>query len=193
MSSDKNYIPISTVTGAVIGAGYGFRNPSEKVCKKIAQVKPSIIDTMKNYSECFDIKNAGAKVRSGELRLDEYKKTADIYGAIYNVYQKEQQVKDIMDMPIDQRPMTFKQAVKEANKSHIKLFKAMIKFNNSFKEKLTDLEIFDAEKFTKTYHQAAKKTALMYKELSKGALKGLGIGAMLGSFAGIALNNISKK
>lgn len=190
MSSD-NYIPISASVGAIAGGLYGFRNPSEKVCKKIAGVKPTITETMKEYADSFDIMQAGKKVKSGELSLDEYKKTARIYKAVYNTFEKEKQITDVMNTPIEERTMTFRQAVKEANKTRPELYKAMFGFNNKFKAKLTELEIFDAEKFSQAYKQAAKKMVFMYKELGKGALKGLGIGAVAGVLIGHSLNKIA--
>ena len=192
MSSDKNYIPISVTTGAIIGTVHGFRNPSEAVCKKLAQTKPSLTETMKNYADCFDMKTAAQKVRTGELRLDEYQKTNNVYSAIYDVYEKEKQIIDVMETPIEERTMTFRQAIKEANKARPELWKAMFSLNKEFKQKLIDLGVFDAEKFSQTLKSAARKTALSYKELSKGAFKGLGIGAVIGTGIGLFLNHISK-
>ena len=48
MTTDKNYMPISVGTGAVIGAAYGFRNPSEKVCKKFGKKQTFPIDQSEN-------------------------------------------------------------------------------------------------------------------------------------------------
>lgn len=193
MTSDKNYMPISIGTGALIGAVYGFRNPSEEVCKKLAQQKPSIVDTMKGYFDCFDIAAASRAVQGRQLTSDEFEKTNNIRKAIYNTYQKEKQIVDIMNMPIEKRPMTFKQCIREANKTRPELYKEMFLFNNEFKQKLVDLQIFNTEKFTKILNEAAKKTVHTYKELSKGALKGLGIGILVGTGIGAFLNNISKK
>ena len=192
MTTDKNYMPISVGTGAVIGAAYGFRNPSEKVCKKLAQ-KPTIVDTMKGYFDCFNIKEACEAVRGKQLTSDEFEKANNIRKAIYNTYQKEKQIVDIMNQSILERPMTFKQALKEANKTRLPLYKEMFCFNNEFKQKLVELNIFDAEKFSKVLEAAVNKTMLTYKELSKGALKGLSIGALIGVGIGAFLNNISHK
>jgi hypothetical protein len=193
MATDRNYMSISIATGAVIGAGYGFKHPSEEVCKKLALQKPTITETMKGYFDCFDMMKASEAIRSKALSADEYEKTNNIRKAIYNTYQKEKQIIDIMNMPIQDRPITFKQAVREANKTRPELYKKMIGLNGEFKQKLIDLQIFNTEKFSEILKATAKKTTLVYKELSKGAVKGLAVGTVIGTAIGYFLNNISRK
>jgi len=193
MTKDNGYIGISTTIGAISGTVYGLRHPGEESLAKIQKLKPSTVDLMKEYRDSFDIMAAGQALKEGKITEDEYKKANDIRTAIHNTYEKEQQIIDIADTPLDERTKTFRQAVKEANATRPELWKSMFKLNGEFKQKLIDLKIFDNEKFTSAYNSAKKKTGTMYKELSKCAAKGLAIGAAAGIAIGVVLNKIANK
>ncbi len=191
MSNDNNYIGISTAIGGLGGAVYGFRNPNEQTITKITRMKPSLVDVMQEYRDSFNYLKAGDAFREGKITEEEYKRANDIRTAFHNVYEKEKQVIDIANTPIEERTKTFRQAVKEANATRPKLWKTIIGFDKDFRNKLIELEIFDAEKFSAAFKAIKGKMLFTYKELGKFAAKGLAIGAAIGAVVGIALNKIS--
>lgn len=193
MSKDNNCIITSSALGATAGTIYGFRHPSEKSCQKIARLKPTISQAMKDYRDCFDIMNAGQAVREGKLSIDEYKTVNSIRTAIHNAYEKEKQLADILNTPMEKRPMTFRQAVREANKTRPQLYKAAFKLNKKLRDKLVELNVFDIEKFSNTMNAVKKKAVVMYKELAKSSAKYLLIGTAAGAVTGCVLNKISNK
>lgn len=193
MSKDHNYIGVSATLGGIGGAVYGFRHPSEKSIARIAQMKPSAIDTMMEYRDSFNIDTACDAVRSEKLTLDEFDKVKTIKNAIHETCEKEQQIIEVANTPIENRTKTFRQAVKEANATRPKLWKSMFLLNKDFKEKLIELNIFDAERFNAAMDAAKAKLKPLYKELSKGAAKGLAIGIAAGVAVGAFLNRIANK
>lgn len=193
VKKNNSYITMSTVTGAAIGAVYGFRHPSEQTCIKLAQLKPTVVETMKDYADSFDMSAASKAVAEGKINLKEYTDVKNIVNNLTDVMQKEQLVRDIEQTPFEQRTMSFRQAVKEANKSRPKLYKALFKLQQDFQNKLIENNIFNKEKFEQATAAAKNKMCTMYKMLSKCALKGLAIGAAIGLAAGFALSKIVTK
>lgn len=191
--ADNNYIPISAIAGGTFGAIKWFRNPSEKTCLKLAKLEPNMIDTLKEYRDCFDIQAAGSAVREGKMTLNDYKITNNIRTAIHNLFEKEKQVRDIVNTPFEKRTKTYKQAVKEANSGRKELFKSMLKLDKNIMPKLVENNVLDIEKFSKTMKAMEHKLIITLKELAKGALKGLAIGTIAGAIIGSALNKISDK
>lgn len=193
MTNNLNNIAIGTTTGAIIGGIYGFRNPSEKTFIKLSKLGLSTASTLKVYRDCFDMLSAGTAVRSGNLTLDEYRQTNNIRTAIHNVFEKEKQIMEIANTPFEQRTKTLQEAIKEANEARPNLYKEMFNFNNRLRTKLIENNVFDNKKFLNAMENMAKKSFIALKEVSKGALKWLGIGAITGAIIGYLANIISEK
>lgn len=193
VKKNNSYLTMSTATGAAIGAAYGFRHPDEQTCLKLSQLKPTVVETMKNYIDSFDMSAASKAAAEGKINLKEYTDVKHIVNNFTDVMQKEQLVRDIAQTPFEQRTTSFRQAVKEANAARPKLYKSMFKLQQDFKTKLIENNIFNQEKFVQATAAAKKKARAMYKMLSKCAFKGLAIGAAIGLAAGFALNKIVTK
>lgn len=193
VKKNNSYLTMSTAAGAVCGAYYGFKHPGEQTCIKLAQLKPTFVDTMKNYIDSFDLSAASKAAAEGKINLKEYTDVKKIVENFTDVMQKEQLVRDISETPLEQRTTSFKQAVKEANAARPKLYKSILKLKSDFKTKLIENNIYNQEKFVQATAAAKKRAAAMYKMLSKGALKGLAIGAAAGLAAGYLLNKIGTK
>ncbi len=189
---NKSYIPITTAAAGIGGALYGFRHPGEKSCLKISKLTPTIIDTMKEYKDSFDIVAAKNALNSGSIKQDEFFKIENIIKNFSDTLEKELTIKEILNTPFEKRTKSYQTAVREANASRPKLYKSLLKFTKDFQNKLAELKVFDKEKFTAAAEAAKKKTIAMYKELSKNALKGLGIGIAVGVAIGFFLDSIAK-
>lgn len=190
--NNNSYIGISTTLGAAGGALYGFKHPNEKSCLKMSKLTPTVVDTMREYKDSFNLSAAKKSVAEGALNLQEYGKVENIVKNLTDVMEKEQTVKDILNTPFEQRTVSFKDAVKEANMARPKLYKSLLQLNKNFQDKLAESKIFDKEKFEAATKAAKKKTIAMYKELSRGTAKGLAVGAAAGAAVGYFLNSISK-
>ena len=193
MKKNDSCIGIAGTIGAVGGAAYAFRHPSEKVCKKIAENGPNIVNTLKAYKDAFTLKNAQAAVKSTELDLDSYTKLKNIVKTISQTLKKEQEVVNIANTPFAQRTKSYKEAVKEANKARSSFRKAMFSFSKELQDKLTKVGAFDPEKFKAVLTETKQRALYAYKELGKGSLKGLAIGAAAGVAVGVALKYILNK
>ena len=183
-NNHSSVITTTTTIGGIGGAVYGFRHPSEASCLKISKSSPTIIETMTDYKDSFNLSAARQAVAENKLNLQEYSLVDDIVKNFTNTLEKEQIVKDILNTPLQERTQTLSSATKEANLARPKLYKSLLKLTNGFKEKLVELNVFDAEKFAQTTKAAKERTIAMYKELSKGAAKGLIIGVIAGMAVG---------
>ncbi len=190
--NNTSYIPITAATGAVGGAFYGFKHPSEKSCLKMSNLKPTVIETMTEYKDSFNLENAKIATAEGKLQLDEYSKVEKIVKNFNDVIEKEQIVKEVLDTPFEQRTTTLKNATKEANALRPKMYKALLQLTTDFQNKLIELNIFDKEKFASATKAAKGKAVTLWKELSKGAAKGIAVGIAAGVATGYFLNLISK-
>ena len=191
MSKDNNYIPITTAVGGIGGAIYGFRHPSEKSIARIEKLEPKITETMKEFRDCFDILTAGQSVREGNLALNEYQEVNDLRTLFHKAFEKEQQVIDVSNTPIEERKITFKEAIKEANEIRNKVWVKLITLNSELKEKMVKFGIFDLEKFNQVRNSCKTKFIATLKELSKGAAKTAAIGTAIGLGLGYYFNKIS--
>ena len=190
---NKNYIPVCSLIGGGCSAAYAFRHPSEKMCIKFSQMKPSIPEAMKGYMDSFNIEQAKSNLYGGQITEGEYNSVRDLYNAIKDTYNKEQKVVDVLNTPYGERTVTLKSAIKDANASRPKLWKHLIKFSRNMQDKYAELGIFDKEQFEQVYNAAAKKAKLMFKETSKRMGMGLVIGSAIGAAVGYYLNRISNK
>lgn len=190
--NNTSYIPIATATGAVGGAFYGFKHPSEKSCLKMSNLKPTVIETMTEYKDSFNLERAQVAAAEGKLQLDEYSKVEKIVKNFNDVIEKEQKVQEVLETPFEQRTTTLKNATKEANALRPKMYKALLQLTTDFQNKLVELNIMDKEKFCTTTKAAKAKAVTMWKELSKGAAKGLAVGLAAGAAVGYGLNFITR-
>lgn len=190
--NNTSYIPITAATGAVGGAFYGFKHPSEKSCLKMSNLKPTVIETMTEYKDSFNLENAKIATAEGKLQLDEYSKVEKIVKNFNDVIEKEQKVQEVLETPFEQRTTTLKNATKEANALRPRMYKALLQLTTDFQNKLVELNIFDKEKFASTTKATKAKAVTLWKELSKGAAKGIAVGIAAGVATGYFLNLISK-
>ena len=188
MSNDNKSLVIGTTAGAIGGSLYGFYHPSEKTLKKLADINLSVVDTMKEYRDSFNLSAAKNAVAENKLNLKEYSIIDKLVNAIEEFRTKEQAVHDIINTPIKERTKTYSQAVKESNNARFEMHKQMFTMSKDFQKKLTQIGVFDFEKFEKAFSETLEKMLKSYKELSKGALKGLGIGALIGLGSGLIFN-----
>lgn len=191
-NNHSSFIPTATAIGGIGGAVYGFRHPSEASCLKISKLSPTIVETMTDYRDSFNLSTAKQAVVENKLNLQEYSIVNDIVKNFTNTLEKEQIVQDILNTPIQERTQTLSKATKEANLTRPKLYKSLFKLTKGFKEKLVELNIFDAEKFVQTTKATKERTIAMYKELSKGAAKGLAIGIAAGVAIGYLIKSVLK-
>ena len=191
-NNHSSVIPTTAAISGIGGAVYGFRHPSEASCLKLSKLSPTIIETMTDYKDSFNLNAAKQAVAENRLNLQEYTQVDNIVKNFTNVIEKEQIVKDVLNTPFKERTQTLGSATKEANLARPKLYKSLLKLTNGFKEKLVELKVFDAEKFAQTTRAAKEKTIAMYKELSKGAAKGLAIGIAAGVAVGYLLKSVLK-
>ena len=191
MDNNKNYIPACGIIGGVSGAVYGWKHPSEKTCMKIAKVKPTFVETMQGYKDCFNMQAAENAFNEEKITKEEYEKLKNLYSAISDTYEKEKKVVDISNTPYEERTESFRSAVRDAYSVRPKLWKNMMKFNKELQDKFAQLNIFNKNKFADTLFQAGTKLKVIFKELSKCASIGLAFGAVLGSGLGYFLNKIA--
>ncbi|MBR1425093.1 hypothetical protein IJ579_05980 [bacterium] len=194
--SNKSYILPAALGGGFGGAVYGFFNPSDDAIKKIMDKKPTLTDALEEYAKSFDLEEAKKALESKNLTQDEFNSLEEIFSNHQDWIAKEKVVNEILDTPFNEREKSFKDAVKEANKARSKLYKSISKFKKipqETMEKLIELKIVNMEVMEKAYKAMIDKAFFMFKELSKGAMKGIGFGIALGTAFGGFLNYIARK
>ena len=193
MSDSKNYIPSSMAIAGIGGGIYGFYHPSEKSCQKLSQMKPTVVETFEGYRDSFNMAKAQEALDKKALGQKEFDMVKNVFDNLSNVLDKEHFAEEVLNTPFEQRKTSYKTAIKDANKARPKMWKSLFCLTNDFQNKLADLNILDLEKFKGTLSAAKKRCKAMFKELSKGGIKGLAIGLAVGLGFGAFLNSVAKK
>lgn len=193
MSDTKNYIPASMAISGLCGGLYGFYHPNEESCLKLSKMKPTMVETFKDYKDSFNMANAQDALKKKKISQTEFDKLKKVIDNLSNVLQKEEYAEAVLNTPYEERTTSYKSAIKDANKARPKLWKSLFCLTTDFHNKLSDLEIMNQEKFKEALSAAKKRLKDTYKELSKGGLKGLAVGLVLGLGIGAFLNNVAKK
>lgn len=192
-NSIKPYIGTGLTVGGLAGAHYGLKNPSNKSFAIAENMRPFVHETMRDYRACFNLKNAKKAVMEGKLDLDSFSKIKELTNNFIDAAKKEKNIKKILNIPYSNRPISLKEAIKEANATRPKLYKSLFNFNVDLQNKLAELKIFNKQKFVNTINFAKTKAIAMNKELIKGILKFGVIGASVGALIGAGVYKIVNK
>lgn len=192
-NNNKNHTGL-LITSGLIGAGtgavYARNHISDEIVKKIEGVNINTPKYFTDIADCVDITKAESAAKSGSIAHDELNVLKNLKDKYINYAKDENKIKEIIDTPLNERKISFKDAVSTANNSRWEAWKASI--SNKMVKKYSDIGIINGGKWADVVKNQKVKAKEALKIMAKPISKGLAAGAALGVLIGLGIRSIIK-
>lgn len=195
-NNQNNHSPIliggTAVAGSVVGGVYVRNHLPEKTMQQIDKFDIYSPDYFKRVRDSIDIQKAEEESVKGNLDKKEFGIIKGFYDKLTSAFTDEIQVRQIRDIPYNQRQVSLTETIKKANRSRIEVAKASFHFPKELNLKMISLGFLNKEKMTNVLSEYKAKSFQSLKIMAKPVALGSLIGSVFGAVLGLGFSELFK-
>lgn len=188
--TNKALVVGTSLVGGAAGTVYAKNHLSEARMKKLAEINPHAFEWLDNLGKAFDLGKAKEALGKKTITQDLFQKVTDLHQGILDSVKAEGVVKEVADIPLKERKISFEDAVKAANKMHANLRKNMLGFSKDMQKVCEESGIWKKDVWVDAVTGQAEKLVKAYKVMAKPLAIGASVGLATGAVLGLGLDSL---